>query len=270
MAKASAKLTALRAEARARHKAAGRKVSRLNTQKGVKVSGTKYDPRRNGADIANMGARELKTYINTINKFTDRKTQFVPDVKARPIPTAVWDRYKAKETKYNERVSRDYDSVKDIYIEPLNATVDQRMAAATPDHRQMGNPSVNSPYKPPNRDSVNVASLTALEKLTKNMAERNKRDFSRKQLAENKRIFGEMMDVINMPDLVDKVENLTARQFHILWNYTTFATAISTPYEIAKNSNAGPLDSWEADTLDTELAEAERLVDWAQTLTVGR
>ena len=258
-----------RAEALARHKAATRKVGRLR-RNGVDVSGTRLDVRRDPAKIAKYNTRQLDAYINQLNSFVDRKTQYVPDTFGRPMRKAVMDEYKSTERKINKIVNDAYDRIKNINLPGQNRTIDDRMEAITPRHKHAGN-AANAPYRPIVRQSKNFLS----EKKLKQMIAKNKKklqtDFLARDLKTDLRVIKEMSDTLKRPDIYRRVKALSPDQFNILFNFWGFIDKISLPYEVAKeDSKSGKSKEWFQPHLDRNLKEADRLIGYAEKIQLGR
>lgn len=263
-------LAELRKLARARHRAATRKVSRLRTTHDVELSGTKYDPRRDLGKIKRYTAAQLRTYIGQLNEFTARKTQYVGDAQRRPIKGTMWEQYKALEAKYNERVNTDFANMyADVFLPMSGQTLGERMAATVPTHRQMGSPAVNSPYNPPARKPRNVGSEKALKRLMQNLRDRVKPEYRKRLVDEGRQQYGQMLDVIDQEDLRQAVNSLNDEQFFMLWNYTPFAGAISLNYEIAMKALSSKEQPFHSKQFEDQIGDARALVNWAKSVRLG-
>lgn len=261
-------IEALRADVARKRRLATRKISRLKQQKGVYVSGTSADPRRDASGERRATSRELRAYSRQLSKFLDRKTQYVGDSSGRPVPAEKWKQYKSQEAAYNDKVHRYFESVADVKL-PNGETVREYMAKTTPDHRQAGNAAVNAPYDPTVRQPKNIASKESLDKLTESMKKRNSADYFAKQNQMSKAQFKQMVEVINEPALSDAVDSLTDKQFAVLWNYTGFATGVSIPYELMMKLLSDQEKPWHSEVSATSVRESYALAKWATTLKVG-
>jgi len=263
-------LQALRAQAMARHRAATRKVSRLNRRAGVSVSGSRVDPRSTPKNIRNYNATQLRSYINKLNKFVDRSVQFVPDANRQPISSATWKKYKSLERRYNDKIADHFSRYKDIFIGPANTTVGDRMKATTPDFPHMQDRAVNAPYTPLDRSSVNIGSERALKKLITDIRRRSSGKSINKRIRNDKSQFRELMKTVSDPSLVEKIEGLTTEQFDLLWNYSGFATAVSLGYEMSKALLSDNEKPWHSGVLKDSVNSAHELADWAKSVDLGK
>lgn len=259
----------LRAQARAKHKAATRKVSRLNTQKGVRISGTKLDPRRNPSLLKRYNARQLNAYIRQVDSFLDRKTQFVADAYKRPMKQSVWAEYQRAEREYHARVKRDFDKVANIKLPFQDQTVAQRMAMMTPLHRTAYDPPVNAPYNPTQRSPRMATSEAKLKVLLEDMKERAKPSQRTKEIERDREILAKMADVINEPELLRQTNELSDEQFHLLWNYTGFTNDIASNYEATKKMLDSNQKAHHAEIMRTALKEAYAFIEWGKSLNLG-
>ena len=262
-------LESLRAQARSRHRAATRKISRLLNVHGAEISGTKVDPRRDLAAIKRYNSVQLKAYIRELNAFTSRTTQFVSDAQGRPVASSLWAQYKSLEAQYNARVNREFDTVKDVYMPRWGMTVGERMAATTPDHRQMGSPAVNAPYAPPTRRPSNVASERALKRLIRDLETRLKPNWRNNQISEGRKQFEQLSSIVGDDKLLKAVRGLTNEQFSLLWNFTPFATAASFVYEVAKAHLSGKQRAFHTDAMQQFSKDTHALVEWVSTVNLG-
>lgn len=232
----------LRELARKRHQAATRKVSRLK-KNDVHVSGTPLDPRRNAADIAKMRSRDLQSYINKLDQFTSRETNWVHGAgKQSLLSSSLYREYKKLESAVNKRNMADYEKIKGTFIPTLNTTV-QSFHGELPDHPLMANPASRSPHIPLIRTNKSFPNDKKLKKLIQDMRKRLEPEFGDKVIAREqksmRKFFKDMrkVDPINetLKDLRKDFWSLTPAQFAFLWNHTNFAEAASMDYEIAKD-----------------------------------
>ena len=253
-----------------RHKAAGKKISRLQREKGIQgLSGSANDPRRDPKILKRYTKKQVQAYINELNRFTSRGTQFVPDAQRRPVPGNLWNTYKNLEKQFNKRVDAHFNQVADVYVPRLGMTIRERMAMMTPDHPKAGQSAVHSPYNPPDRRPTNVASRKALERLIGDMKERLKPSWFDKKLNEGRDQFGKMAKIVNDPALEAAVNDLSPQQFDMLWNYTPFASAESLVYEIRMSMLSDKEKPWHTQTLDNALKDMHELVSWAKSVDLG-
>lgn len=262
-------LRALRAMANRRHRAATNKISRLKNDVGVNVSGTDVDPRRTRANIKNYTEKQLRSYINQLDNFVSRRTQFVPDAKRRPIPASQWREYQRLEKQYNEKISAQFARYRDVDLGPSGMTVGQRMEMMTPRFPYMQDRAVNTPYTPLNRRSSNIGSQRALQRLTKDMRARLEEGHSSRELQAGREQFEKMAELLDAPGLTRRVRNLSDSQFEALWKFTGFGTAISLGYDINQQLLAGNEKRWHGQVLESSMSAANELVKWAESLDLG-
>ena len=253
----------LRRLALQRHKAATRKVSRLKAASGVEVSGSGYDPRKEATFIRDASRKELNAYIKGLDKFTDRKTQFVPDAQLKPIPRPVWEKLKATETKKNDFVQKFYEPFKDIFIAPAGQTVDQRMAAITPLHAHMGQRTTDSPYKQADRSSTSLYGASGAKRLTDHLKNMASMKHEKQALKNHRDGVMKMLDTVGNEEMKTKIAQLSQKQWAVLWKYTPFASNIKVPYSHYKDSQAGNKSIANSESVATDLGIAGEYVDWA-------
>lgn len=261
---ADKELDELRAMARARHRAVTRKVSRIKSDTGLPISGSKNDPRRDLSKVKRYTKSQLRTYIAELSEFSSRSVQFVPSANRTPIQADLWKRYKSLEARRNQQINTQFERVKDVFLPAVGQTIGERMAMITPAHRQLTNPSVNAPYRPAEMQPRNVASQKALERLVA-QKENQLRPSYRKQLINDARSqFAKMADVINRRDLARDVSKLSDAQFEVLWNYTPFASAIGINYEVIQAMLSNKEKPFHSDSLRNAVASQKSLIEWAR------
>jgi hypothetical protein len=259
-------LEQLRALARKRHKAATRKISRLNHAKDVEISGSKFDPRRDLAGLKRYNKAQIMKYIQRLDSFLERGNQFVGDAQKRPIPAKEWQQYKQTERRYNAGVTDLYSDIKNVRL-PDGRTIDERQRTIKADHPLAGNPSVKVPHSPVVREPWNIASPDKLKGLIKDLKYKMTPAYDKKQLAQDREELKKIMAVIKDPELEATINSLSAKQFNVLWNYTTFATAASLMYEIIQAQLTKHDQAWHAKEIRDSFEEATNLVGWAKTIS---
>lgn len=256
-------IEALRAEVRRRHKAATSKVSRLRSR-GVELGDTGYDVRRDLSKIKRYNAPQLKSYLNQLESFVDRKNAFVPGDSGVPLPAAKWREYKRLEKQYNRIGNREFETISDtVPFKPGMSTPRDRRERLS--KRALG-AAVNSPYQEINRDSRNVTSVNALDKLTSQMRNKTSQTFLPRELSKSRRQLMDMLVEIGNSEYVDAVSDLSDHQFNVLWNYTSFATEISSDYEIMKLRARGEAERAHEKIHEDNTHAISDLLQWAGSI----
>ncbi len=266
---ADRELEELRRLARQRHRAVTGKISRLNREASVSLSGTKTDPRRDLAKVKRYTKAQLRTYIEQLNGFSARSVQFVPSANRTPMRADLWKTYKGLERRYNQQVNDQFEKVKDVFLPTVGQTIGERMDMITPVHRQLTNPSVNAPYRPAEMRPGNVSSERALQLLIRQKRNQLRKSYRKRLIDDAREQFAKMADTINRRDLVGDVMKLSDKRFEILWNYTPFATAISIEYEVMKAMLSNKEKPYHSDSLRNALASQKSLIDWARQADLG-
>ena len=260
-------LAELRAAARKRQQAVNRKISRLENQKDVKLSGSRFDPRRDVNKIDRYNQRQLAAYVAELDTFMSRKTQFVPGVKGTPLPANKYAALQKATAKANAAKLTAYNAVKDVFLPYSGMTADQRQAMITADHPMAGNPSVHSPKKLSRAESKRIPNEKALDKLTKQRLLEASPEYSKKQEKRDRWNVRQVLKATGDKELQKLLNQLDARQFNILYNLTPFMTAITTAYETAARTLMDGKSKAFYNTLESNSkAEAQRLAKWAKTV----
>lgn len=255
-------LARLRAEVRARHRAAGNKVSRLRAR-GVELAGTGYDVRRNAANIKKYNTRQLKSYLNELNSFNARTNGFVAGDSGVPLPAAKWREYKRLEKKYNQIGNREYEKVGDTFLPQAGVKVRDRRKMLS--QSALGE-AVHSPYQEINRRARGIVNEQALDKLTEQMRGKTSRDYLPGEIAKSREQFMDMLKEIGNPEYIDAANKLSDDQFDTLWNYTSFASEVSSDYEIMKMKARGEEERAHAKIHKDNSDSISELLQWAELL----
>ena len=261
----SGDLEYLRVEVARMRRAATKKISRVKLRHGAMVTGSEFDPRRATTLPSHYTSDQLIAYREKLASFLSRSNQYVPDASKRPIPRSEFREYKQQERKYSESAGAIYDRLKATKL-PSGETIAERMAKMTPTHKVMRGQAVNSLFDPHTRESKDVASRAALKKLLKTMKQNAKPSTMNKKIKMAKHQFSEMMNVVNMPELYEAARNLTNDQFTALWNYTSFAGAISLAYLSAQTLLSPKQSSWGVEMLRQQMNDAMEMVSWAKQI----
>lgn len=250
----------LRLLAGKRHRAAAAKVSRLKA-KGVEIAGTKLDPRREPKNLKRYTRRQLETYINQLDKFVSRGTQYQPSAhKTEPLSGNLWHTYKSLESAVNRKNAQPYESIKDRFISSLGMTVDQ-FQGAKPSHPVTGNPASRAPHLPVNKSSKGIPNDRQLKKLIKDMQRKLNPEYSAKVNKRDRGAALKMLKTVGATDITKATRGMTAAQFSFMWNYTNFANIASFDYQIAKSKHQDPTSLAQFDAaFDTQLREMRKII----------
>lgn len=254
----------LRADVERLRRAATRKISRLKTQHGAVVSGTKLDPRRAPKQHAKYTTRQLETYRDALQGFLSRSNQFVGDSKGRPIPKSVWSRYAKAEKRFSELVDSRFGGVKDLET-PHGETLGERMAKMTPDHPTLSGAESRQFYRPAKRKPENVKDIKSLLKLTKDLEKKSDPKYFEKLTKRVRGQFDAMVDTVNEPKLKELVSKLSDEQFAAAWHYGGLPTALGLGYEIVQKMLSDKEKPWHSKILADSMGEAYAIVKRAQT-----
>lgn len=260
--KRDAELEALRAEVRRRHRAATSKVSRLRSR-GVELGGSNYDVRRDLSKVKRYNATQLRAYANQLNSFVERKNAFVPGDSGVPLPAAKWREYKRLEKRYNEIGNREYSKVGEIFLPQPGVRVRDRRKILS--QSAIGE-AVNAPYQEIDRQARGITSETALDRLTDQMRKKTSREYLPGEIAKSREQFMNMLTEIGNPEFIEAANKLSDDQFDTLWNYTSFATEISSDYEIMKLKARGEQERAHEKIHEDNTHAINELLQWATFL----
>lgn len=271
-------LRALRAEVRARHEAATKKVSRLR-RRGAELGGTAFDVRRDLSVVKRYNTKQLKTYLDQLNSFVDRSNAFVPGRGGVPIPAAKWREYTREERKFRRARLDELSSVGKFDLPGVGKgnTILDRYYRLNDKSRAVG---ANRPFYELDRRSKDISSPEALDRLIKDMRKRNAPNYKPQKIKNARKELAEIINNLGSPTMTDAegnkvtwksmVDKLNDYQFNILWNYTDFATKASSEYELARMRAMGREERFiESMSRDNETV-IEDALNWAQLLPRSR
>lgn len=255
----------LRKELKQRVQAANRKVNRLEKQ-GIEITGTEFDPRRENPRIDRYNSNQVESYRAKLDAFVDRKNRFVGDTRGRPIPRSEWQAYKRAESRANRKSDNAFNKIKDVYVPSAGQTIAQREASTKSEFPRTANPAVNSPFNKITRKPEQLASRKALEALTKQQQAKVDPRYMEQFVADGRVQLEKMMKVINRPEMQERFDKLTTKQFHLIWGYTNAADDLSTDYEIITASGKGKSNKSDEKLQADSLENVSDILDWVSKI----
>lgn len=193
----------------------------------------------------------------------DRKNAFVPGDSGVPLPAAKWREYKRLESQYNRIGNREYQKVGETFLpQPGVKVKDRRKLLA---QSALGE-AANQPYMEINRNNRGIVSEEALAKLTDQMRKKTSREYLPGEIAKSREQFMDMLTEIGNANYIDAANKLSDDQFDTLWNYTSFATEISSDYEIMKMKARGEEERAHAKIHKDNGDAINELLQWATFL----
>jgi len=254
----------LRKTARARERAAKQKITR-NANNGIFLSKSRHDPLRPATDVSTMNSRQLKSYINKLNAFVDRRNQYDSGLNGEPLSRKLVRQYKGLEAQRNANTSKHMSGMRDVMIEPLGMTVGQRedniVASNFNILRAGGNPQYR-PYDVVNRSISGIPNEDALIKLIRHTEKQVGEKYARRAVIAQRRNHIKFLESHGALDQAKLVKKLSVRQYDILQNYTNYGNLNEFRY-IGGDGSAGStarLDKIADDATD----DIDELIRWAQ------
>lgn len=157
-------LERLRAEVRRTRTNATRKAARYRRQ-GVRVAGSDFDPRRAVGAESRYNERQLKSYLNDLQGFTSRRTQFVGLSGGQPVTRQRFRQFEQTQQRFN--LTRGYmsEGVESRRM-PSGQTIAQERSMLRQDAYS------NKILDRANLTPQNIASPQALDKLERRLRQR--------------------------------------------------------------------------------------------------
>lgn len=235
----------LLAQVKAKHRAAGSKVSRLKNSGGVNIAGTQHDVRRDIKKVERYNTPQLKAYLSKLEGFTSRSTRFIGDKHGRVMDPDKWARYKELERAVKAKEEREYSRIKDVRLpqpgtskkSKKSYTIDDRNRSILPTRRGGKNRTTNSPFNSPVRKPHQIASERSLDVLMEGLLKRLAGGYKSTEIATQRRIFDDMLATIGNDKLRDDVSELSDREFDIMWNHTSMPDDIVDIYVLMRHDD---------------------------------
>lgn len=263
----NSELNVLRAKVRTQHRNANAKASRLRA-KGVEIGGTRYDPRRNLGNVKKYTKKQLESYSASLSNFTSRNNGFERGQGGTPLSSSGVKAYRRTERAFNKRAESEYSRVADIAIPGRGMTVRQADMVDRPTNRlRAGGETVSRPFDIVKRNIMNVTGDKALNRLTKQLADKLKPQFKPKALRAQRAQFMDMLTTIGNIEQVNSAKELSDEQFNVLFNYhTELVNEISMDYEFTKMRATGTQEKFMERIHEDATDRINSTLKWAKTL----
>lgn len=254
----------LRAEVQRRQRAANAKVARLR-RKGVILSDTKYDVRREPSNIQRYNARQLESYLGKLNEFTHRSNAFVPGVEGTPIRRSAWNAYARTEREYNKKAEGHYSQVKDTFVPQAGMKIAE-FDAGVRSNRPGAKGGVSRPLEPQRRQSFEIMDEKKLAKLRTALEKKTRKEFVPAELKKQRRQMMNAVSEFGDRELTKLAKTLTDEQLDTLWNYTDAPRDLFAGYHYMKLLAANKADEGQANVHENASYETRAWLEWAASL----
>lgn len=265
---ASEEIKRLRAQVRARHAAATKKVSRLRNVNGVEIGGTEFDVRRPPARTKNYNSAQLQRYLTELESFMSRGNNFVAGFQGMPIRKQTLSEYRRVEARNNRKAQQLDDLTGDVRVFPKGITVRERRENVMPEGVRAAGAATNKPFFKLSRNVKGIHGEAALQKILKTMQGKMRPEFLSFTVKAQRMQMSQMLDRIGDPNLSGMAGKLTDEQFYILWNEYGLADRLAEKYEIAKGKANGRKERRDESVSESNLNYVENLIGSALLLKI--
>lgn len=256
----------LRAEARARHEAVTKKISRLRRVNNVDVGHSKYDPRRDLSVIKRYNRNQLNSYIKSLNEFTARGNTFVGGADNTIIRGSKWREYKQLEKQFN-RISAKHDAkFAQQFVPTAGMTVEQRLAQRPKGFIRAGVEASSRPFREENRVSAHIKGEEGLDKLLKRMKRQLSKGYEKSTIQRDRKTFESLAKVNGDHSLIKSMRKLNDYQFYYAWHFTNLAEAMATRYDIAGLTSESTNRGYAA-VVEGYTEDAREILDYASRVS---
>lgn len=255
-------VNSLRAEAKRRRAAATAKAARVRRTTGANIAGTEYDPRKPHAAVNRMNSVQLRAYINKLNAFTSRGTQFVGLHGGAPVTRQEWNSFAVKQATIESMESAHDADIGRYKAMGSDETVGQARARLHPTAQGGRRGPLNSTSFSPS--DINGAS--ALNRLDARLKKVMSPGYMQAQLKQGRSNVTEAFKQMGELSLIEKLHELSDYQFDVLWYGTRFAEVTFARYESEKERMEGNQKEKAQNRAANEQFELARdFLDWAAT-----
>lgn len=207
---------------------------RRNLKKGIVIAGTSYDPRLTDRKLKQYNSRQLKAQMVKMEKFLDRRKQFIGGASGRAIDRGEYRAYVSKVKSKNLVIEKWWDSVKKLPAYRSSYNIEEYVAARRLPHPGIAGNVHHALSPEPILKPHQIKSAKAIEEHLKGVEKRMSKDYMKKVASSDWKSAVEMARYTIGPDLENLLRQINSNQFMALWNYSGFANNMSLMYEIAK------------------------------------
>lgn len=237
-------------EAKARERAAMKKIGRIEAA-GVNVARSAFDPRVGAKRLDAMSTRELRRHTQRVEQFVSRQTQFVGGFAGTPIPRATWNEYQRLEKINNEHAAKVLGTYGDVRLPGQEQTIAGREEMIRPQRSERGRArNEGRVFTHIERPLSTMVSAEGLQDLVDLYRKKARGDY-RQNTVEKRVNSGEaVLKYSGNADLIDAVRDLTLEQKQLLIDNSTF-------FDIALEQFDSPDKSEVSQVMDADYEEHE-------------
>lgn len=206
--------------------------------------------------ILGYNQKQIKAYIERVTKFN--KTQYVRGHDGTPINKNAFNAYKTLEREANKRVRRKFSEIANVQHPGSDMTLGQFRAMGKEAPRPEQRVTVD-PLTEIHRTAHGLTSDKALRKLVSDTLRRGTTPEVSKRTEAQRTAAKKVFEYLGMDDVADRFDELTERQFGILWR-TDIVNKVFTDYSVTTASGHIGEDRAEGlrDTMDDYISWASQ------------
>lgn len=264
----------IRAEVARRKKAADAKISRLR-KKGVQLTGSEFDVRRDPARVARYNSRQLQSYLGKLNEFTSRSKQFVAGSEGVPIPAHVYNHAQRVAKEYNTFVGERESAIFGLKLPTIDSgnpalekakmTIGdfQRDAANT---RNRGKGGVPRPLTKEVRDAFEFVNADRVQDWQNSLQQKMRPGYMSERIEKQRYQMLQAVSNFGDPELLEMAKSLDNDQLDTLWNYTDAPRDLFAGYHFQQLMSSGKADETQANIHEDATHETRQWLEWASKL----
>ena len=258
-------LDRLRAELKKKRQAVTNKINRVQKNTGAKVGGSEFDPRRRAGIEKNYNAKQLQSHLAELKDFMRRGNQFVALSGGAPATKGEWYVYKRREEA--QAAAREaYQAVQAKIETPSGYTALQNKQNAV----EGPNAIVQGPYRQVNRNPSDIASRSALGKLSDDLLKQIKPDYLTDRIGAGRENLYKALLIMGNDDEMARLTYLSDEQFDAFWFGTNIAESVFMKYNLEHNSkDDSRKESWQAKAIADAAEDLGEYITWAESRPRG-
>lgn len=255
----------IRAEVARRQKAANAKIARLR-RKGVQLTGSEFDVRRDPSRVARYNSRQLQSYLGQLNEFTSRRQQFVAGSEGVPIPAHVYNHAQRVAREYNAYVREREAPLMGIDIPQSGMTVGEFQRDVVGSRKRGKGARNERPLSIEQREAFEFVNADRVRDWQANLQKKMRPNYMNERIEKQRYVMLQAVSAFGDKEMTELAKGLTDDQLDVMWNYTDAPRDTFSGYHILQLFGSGKADEAQANIHDDATHETREWLRWASKL----
>lgn len=255
----------VRAEVARRQKAANAKIARLR-RKGVQLTGSEFDVRRDPSRVARYNGRQLQSYLGQLNEFTHRRNQFVAGSEGVPIPAHVYNHAQRVAREYNAYVQEREAPLMGINIPQSGMTVGEFQRDVVGSRKRGKGARNERPLSVEQREAFEFVNADRVRDWQENLKKKMRPNYMNERIEKQRYVMLQAVTAFGDDEMTALAKGLTDDQLDVMWNYTDAPRDTFSGYHILQLFGSGKADEAQANIHEDATHETREWLKWASSL----